>query len=71
MRSLGRPEDGRFSRLPHIGSYCLSREQQRVRVGIGAVVDDEGQEADDGEGDEGGVNVPGCQYLGDGPVELL
>jgi hypothetical protein len=51
-------EDGRLARLPHIRSLCLPREQQRVRVGIGTVEDDPAEEADDAEGDEGGVDVP-------------
>jgi hypothetical protein len=71
MRGFRVAEDGRLSRLPHIRSLCLSCEQQRVRVGIGTVEDDPGQEADDAEGDEGGVDVPPRQEVGDGPVELI
>ena len=71
MRSFGRAEDSRLSRLPDIRSYCLSGEQQRVCVGIGAVVDDPGQEADDGEGDEGADEVPAREDLPDSLIKLL
>lgn len=71
MRSFGGAEDSRLSRLPDIRSYRLSGEQQRVCVGIGAVVDDPGQEADDGEGDEGADKVPPCEDLPDGLIKLL
>jgi hypothetical protein len=71
MRCFRVPEDSRLSLLPHIGSLRLSREQQWVRISIGAVEDSPGQEADDAEGDEGGVDVPSRQKFGDGPVELI
>jgi hypothetical protein len=71
MRSFGRPEDSRLSWLPHIGSYGLSRKQQRVCVGVGIIVYDPGQEADDGEGDEGAEDVPAGEYFADVLVKLL
>ena len=70
MRSFGGAEDSRLSRLPDIRSYRLSGEQQWVCVGIGAVIDDPGQEADDGEGDEGADEVPAGEYLPDGLIKL-
>jgi hypothetical protein len=71
MRSLGRPEDGRLARLPHIRSLGLSREQQRVSVGISGVVYDPAEKAENAEGDEGRVHVPACQKLGNGAVQLV
>jgi hypothetical protein len=71
MRSLGRPENGRLARLPHIRRLCLSRQQQRVRVSIRGVVDDPAQVADDAEGDGGGVDVPTLEQGGDGAVQLF
>lgn len=71
MGSLGRPEDGRLSGLPHIGSLGLSGKQQRVRVGISRVVYDPAYEADDSDGDEGRVRVPTGENGGYGSVQLL
>ena len=71
MGRLGRPEDGRLAGVPHIGSLCLACEQQRVRVGVSVVVDDPAQEADDGQGDEGGVAIPVGHEAGDGAVDLF
>jgi hypothetical protein len=71
MGRLGRPEDGRLARLAHVRRLRLSRQQQRVRVGIGGVVDDPAQVADDAEGDDGSVCIPALEERGNGAVQLL
>jgi len=71
MGSFRRPKDGRLSWLPHIGSLRLPRKQQRMRIGIGIVVDNPEQVADDAGNDEGSVRVPAHQEAGDGCIELF
>jgi hypothetical protein len=71
MGGLGRPEDGRLARLPHIRGLCLPREQQWVGVGIGGIVYDPAQEAQDAKCDETRVQVPAGKKLGNGAVHLV
>lgn len=71
MGRLGRPEDGRLSRLPHVRGLRLAGEQQRVRVSIGVVGQHPADEAQDADEEHGREGIPAVEQVGDGPVQLL
>lgn len=71
MGSLGRPEDSRLSRLPHVRGLSLAGKQQRVRVSICAAGDDPADEADNADEEHSGVDIPALEQVGDGAVQLL
>ena len=71
MGGLGRPEDSRLSRLPHVRGLSLASKQQRVRVSICAAGDDPADEADNADEEHSGVDIPALEQVGDGAVQLL
>jgi hypothetical protein len=71
MGSLGRPEDSRLSRLPHVRGLSLASKQQRVRVSICAAGDDPADEAENADEEHSGIHVPALEQVGDGAVQLL